>query len=43
MEDIRAYQEVGKPLLAFSELAAGADKAYENSLECIRKHIKEAE
>ncbi len=37
------WKEVGKPLPAFSELAAGADKAYENSLECIRKHIKEVE
>jgi len=41
MEDIQAYKKACKLLLGISEMAVEANKAYENSLECIRKHIKE--
>jgi adenine-specific DNA methylase len=41
MEEMRSYRKVFKPLLGISTEAVGADKAYEECLAILRKHIKE--
>lgn len=41
MEEMRSYRKVFKPLLGISTEAVGADKAYEECFDILRRHIKE--